>query len=152
MRVAAATIPALVGATSHARADVTLTDESGRTAYLFGAFQYDPGTQPYYETLAIYVVLVFVACYVGPAVVRAGCRKSAVLRETLVWRQLDPRVLEVHRKTASERATVAALATTGGARAVDAAMSAVRVGLRAVGVSEAGSSSNAVKGAAPEMV
>ena len=37
---ATANIPALAGATGHARADVTLTDRDGRTAYLFDAFEY----------------------------------------------------------------------------------------------------------------
>ena len=152
---ATATIPALVGATSHARADVTLTDKVGRTAYLFGAFEYDPGMQPYYETLAILLVLLLVACYIGPAIVRAGCRKSAEVRETFVWRQLDPRVTEIlnEKARAKKRNAVTELAAAGGA----ALMGAVRSGLRAVGLAGDGGTKPAAAGSSsggppPEMV
>ena len=32
------------------RADVTLTDVRGRTAYIFSAYEYDPGWRPYAAT------------------------------------------------------------------------------------------------------
>ena len=149
---AAATIPALIGATSHVRADVTLTDHAGRTAYLFGAFQYDPGARPYVETLVIFVALVLCSCVVMPTLVRAGCKGSVVLREKLVWRQIDPRALEPAGKGAPEAYAARRPVV------VEAAVGAVKSVFRAVGLGEkaekppAAPAPRAVGGAAPEMV
>lgn len=95
---ATATIPSLAGATSHATADVTLTDVRGRTAYRFGAFEYDPGWKPYAATAAIIVVIAGLAFWVVPSIIQAGCVGSRVIRESLppelyVWRKIDARAL-----------------------------------------------------------
>ena len=91
---ATATMPMLRGATSFATADVTLVDHFGRAAYLFEGFRYTPGWQPYAATLGVFVGICVLALYVGPRLVRDFCQKTKVIRETLVWRKLDPRVLD----------------------------------------------------------
>ena len=92
----------------------------------------------------ILLVLLLVACYIGPAIVRAGCRKSAEVRETFVWRQLDPRVTEIlnEKARAKKRNAVTELAAAGGA----ALMGAVRSGLRAVGLAGDGGTKPAAAG------
>ena len=112
---ATATVPALLGATSHARADVTLSDTSGRTAYLFGAFRYDPGWRPYYETMAIFGTLALLACYLLPAIVRAGCKRTVELREQRVWRTLDPRAIDGHATSSSQQKAASGAAGSAGA-------------------------------------
>ena len=91
---ATATMPMLRGATAFATADVTLVDHFGRAAYLFEGFRYTPGWQPYAATLGVFVGICVLALYVGPRLVRDFCQKTKVIRETLVWRKLDPRVLD----------------------------------------------------------
>ena len=86
--VATATLPRLRGATSMAKADVTLTDVTGRTAFLWKAFAYDPGWEPYAVTLALFAVLAFLGCWAVPAFITAGCERSA-WREQLQWKTID---------------------------------------------------------------
>ena len=145
---ATATIPALIGATSHARADVTLTDKMGRTAYLFEGFQYDPGIKPYIETLVIFLLLVCLGCYVMPSLVKAGCKGSAVVREKLVWRQLDPRVVEAkaEQETAAKAAANKKEGGVGGVPIVGGLVDAVVGGVTGVfGVGKSSGSGSAAK-------
>ena len=125
--VALATVPRLVGATSRARADVTLTDVSGRTAVLWRTFEYDPGWQPYAVTLGLFGTLVVLGCWLVPAFVRAGCERSQLLpsddgdsyhrapwRERLVWKTLDR---EMERRLYAKAKVRPASESTAGAHA-----------------------------------
>ena len=86
--VATATLPRLRGATSVAKADVTLTDVTGRTAFLWKAFAYSLGWEHYVLTLALFAVLAFIGCWAVPAFITAGCERSA-WREQLQWKRED---------------------------------------------------------------
>ena len=68
-----ATLPPMPGATSFAWADVALSDAHGRTAFLYSAFLYLPGWQPYAVTAAILALVVLMAAWVVPAYLRSGC-------------------------------------------------------------------------------
>ena len=124
---AVATVPRLAGATSFAHADVTMTDIRGRTAYRFGAYQYDPGWEPYAATGGIVAGIAFLAFWAVPALVRAGCAGTKVIREKAppdlyVWRRIDPRALEA----AKAKMRAASAAQRGGAEgAVSAVVGAV---------------------------
>ena len=85
---ATATVPRLVGATSFARADVSLTDVSGRAAFLWQAFEYQPGWEPYALTVGLFAFLALLGCFLVPAFVRAGCEGSA-WREKVVWKTIS---------------------------------------------------------------
>ena len=74
--VATATLPPLPGATSFAWADVALSDAQGRTAFLYTAFLYDPGWQPYAVTAALFVLILLAACWALPAYLQSGCETS----------------------------------------------------------------------------
>jgi len=78
---ATARVPPYLAATSYVLADLSLTDSVGRAAYLFGAFTYEPGWEPYAVTLAIMAVIVVVGCCVVPAYIRGGCETSLRLFE-----------------------------------------------------------------------
>jgi hypothetical protein len=96
---ALAVLPRLLGATSFASADITLIDVDGRAAYLFGAFRYDPGWEPYAATAALFAVVVLLACYVVPEFIRRGCEGSG-WREKVVWKTIDPKAeLRYYTKT-----------------------------------------------------
>lgn len=116
--MATALLPRLHGATSFSRADVTLTDATGRTAYLFGSFQYDPGWQPYAGTLGLVVACVVCAWCVVPRWLRRGCEPSAS-RERIVWRELK-RETELKLLAAAKPAAQAAAQASADA-AADAA-------------------------------
>lgn len=112
---ATATLPRLLGATSLARADVTLTDVSGRTAFLWQAFEYDPGWEPYAVTLGLFVALAFLGCYVVPAFVASGCEGSA-WREKVVWKTLSKQAeLQLYASAKPPQPTTAAPATAAAA-------------------------------------
>lgn len=119
--IATATVPPLNGATSFARADVTIVDHRGRTASLFAAFRYYPGVEPYLVTLGVLVFLLVFSCCVAPAYIQAGCLKSAVLREKINWRKLDPRAMARLFEKDKRKAEAAAAASAAASGNEDAA-------------------------------
>ena len=86
---------------------------------------------PYYQTLAIFLFLACCGCFGMPALVRAGCKGSVVLREKLVWRELHPKA-----RAGSKQDTPPSEAAVGGAvsAAVGAVSSRVTNAMRAVGL------------------
>lgn len=107
--LATATMPLLVGATSFARADITLVDHRGRAAYLFESFRYVPGWRPYAATLGVFFTMCVLALAVVPALVRSFCtgshhRGAAVAGEKPVWRPINKEALRMLLSRASGQA------------------------------------------------
>jgi hypothetical protein len=86
------------------------------------------------ETAAIFATLTVLAWCVLPALVRRGCKGTVVLRDKVVWRTLDPRVLAARTDppAAAEGARDHTATVSGGAALVNAATGAVRGALSAV--------------------
>lgn len=82
-----ATLPPWPGATAYAWADVALSDAQGRTAFLYAAFLYEPGWQPYATTAALLAAIVMMACWLIPVYLRRGCESSREVRAVAASRE-----------------------------------------------------------------